>query len=71
MLPETKIYSEFIKRNKIVVGSDHFVYNVLVKPIIVPLEKHPNGKWSAENDDACYTKKAAIYWYVKNRTTNS
>jgi hypothetical protein len=67
MKAETKIYSDFIKRNKIVVSKDCFVYNVMVKPIVVPLTKDDDGKWIADNDDKCFTKKAAVYYYIKNR----
>jgi hypothetical protein len=68
MLPETKIYSDFIKRNKIVVRLDCFIYNIMVSPTIVPLTKDDKGKWYAENEDSCYTKKAAVYYYLKNKT---
>lgn len=67
MRAETKVYSDFIKRNKIVVREDCFVYNIMVKPIIVPLTKDDDGKWFADNDDKCFTKKAAVYYYIKNR----
>lgn len=67
MKAETKIYSDFIKRNKIVVREDCFVYNIMEKPIIVPLTKDDDGKWFADNDDKCFTKKAAVYYYIKNR----
>jgi hypothetical protein len=65
---ETKIYSDFIKKNKIVVSKDYFVYNIMIKPTIVPICKDDDGKWYADNDDKCHTKKAAIYWYLKNNT---
>lgn len=68
MIEETKIYSDFIKRNKIVVRKDLFVYNIMVKPIVVTIGKGVSGKWYADNQDGCYTKKAAIYWYLKNNT---
>lgn len=68
MKSETKIYSDFIKRNKIVVRKDCFYYNIMVNPIAVSLSKDDDGKWYAENEDKCYTKKAAIYWYLKNNT---
>lgn len=67
MKPETKIYSEFIKRNKIVVREDCFIYDIMRTPVIVPLFKHNDGKWNAGQDDACFTKKAAVYYYLKNR----
>ena len=68
MIAETKLYSDFIKRNKIVVTKDCFVYNIMIKPITVPICKDDDGKWYADNEDKCYTKKAAIYWYLKNNT---
>ncbi len=67
MNSETKIYSDFIKKNKVVVRSDCFIYNIMVSPIIVPLTKDDDGKWYADNDDKCFTKKAAVYFYIKNR----
>lgn len=67
MREETKIFSNFIKRNKIVVRQDCFIYNIMVQPIIVPLAKDDDGKWYADQDDKCYTKKAAVYYYMKNR----
>jgi hypothetical protein len=68
MIAETKIYSDFIKRNKIVVSKDCFIYNIMIKPIVVPISKDDDGKWYADSEDKCYTKKAAIYWYLKNNT---
>jgi|688.fasta_scaffold187529_2 hypothetical protein len=68
MIAETKLYSDFIKRNKIVVTKDCFVYNIMIKPITVPICKDDDGKWYADNEDICHTKKAAIYWYSKNNT---
>lgn len=68
MKAETKIYSDFIKRNKVVVRQDCFIYNIMIKPIIVPLSKDDDGKWYAGNEDKCYTKKAAVYFYLKNNT---
>ena len=62
MTNETKIYSDFIKRNNIAVGLDYFTFNNQQ----VALNKD-NGMWYAEQDDKCYTKKAAIYYYLKNR----
>lgn len=67
MRAETKIYSDFIKRNKIVVRTDCFIYNIMQKPIVVTLTKDDDGKWFAGDDDKCFTKKAAVYYYVKNR----
>jgi hypothetical protein len=40
----------------------------MIKPIVVPICKDDDGKWYADNEDKCYTKKAAIYWYLKNNT---
>lgn len=68
MKAETKIYSDFIKRNKVVVRSDCFIYNIMVSPNIVQLSKDDDGKWYAEQSDKCFTKKAAIYWWLKNNT---
>lgn len=67
MREETKIYSRFIKRNKIVVCANEFIYNILEFPIIVPLTKDEKGNWSAGDDDSCKTKKAAVYYYLTNR----
>ncbi len=66
MLAETKIYSDFIKRNKIVVKKDCFVHDIINSPKIVSLSQDDNGRWIAADDDSCFTKKAAIYWYLKN-----
>jgi len=68
MKADTKIYSDFIKRNKIVVRRDCFIYNIMVSPKIVSLSKDDDGKWYAEQDDKCYCKKAAIYCWLKNNT---
>lgn len=61
MIAETKIYSDFIKKNKVIVKRDSFIYN----GITVSLTKDFDGKWYAEQTDKCYTKKAAIYYYIK------
>ena len=66
MKSETKIYSNFIKRNKIVVRPDFFVYNIMTRPEIIQLVKF-NGKWYADDDPGCLTKKGAIYHYLTNR----
>ena len=63
MKTETKIYSDFIKINKIKVGLDHFFYNNERLNVL----RDDDGMWYADNEDKCYTKKAAIYWYIKNR----
>lgn len=61
MLKETQIYSNFIKENKII---DYFVFN----DINIPLNKDSDGKYYADNDDKCHTKKASIYYYIKNHS---
>ena len=66
MNAETKIYSDFIKREKVVVTKDSFQYNFNK----VQLQKDDDGKWYAEQDDKCHSKKAAIYWYIKNHLSN-
>lgn len=68
MNAETRIYSDFIKRNEVVVRKDCFVYSTMGKTIAVAVSKDDDGKWYADNEDKCYTKKAAIYWYLKNNT---
>lgn len=62
MLKETKIYSDWIKANKIIVYAHSFMF----RDEEISLEKDHQG-WRAGQDDACFTKKAAIYWYIKNR----
>lgn len=61
MLTETKIYSDFIKRNDISVLDGYFIHDGMA----VPLSKDDDGKWYAGNDDKCYTKKAAVYFYCQ------
>lgn len=67
MKAETKIYSDFIKRNKIKVTHYGFEF----KGDEVRVYKSENTKWwyAGEDGDNCYTKKAAIYYYFKNRFT--
>lgn len=67
MKAETKIYSDFIKRNKIVVREDYFFIPTMA---IVQLAKGGNGRWYADNDDASITKKSAVYFYCKNHFEN-
>lgn len=69
MRSETKMYSEFIKRNRISVTADSFTYSVNGVTVTVPLIKDGN-RWYAGNDDASMSKKSAIYWYVKNNDVN-
>jgi len=68
MNAETKIYSDFIKRNKVAVRSTMFAFLIDGEPKIVPLSKDDDGKWYAAEEDKCYTQKAAVYWYLKNNT---
>jgi len=72
MKAETRIYSDFIKRNKIVVGKTNFsdtnfafYYKGELK--VIPLRKcDETGKYFAGDDDASLTKKSAVYFYCKN-----
>jgi hypothetical protein len=64
MIQETKIYSDFIKANKVKVSKDFFIYN---SEEIMICQDDMTRKWHAGQDDGCYTKKAAIYYYIKNR----
>lgn len=68
MISETKIYSDFIKRNKIKVNSWGFIF----KEKKIRVYKSENSKWwyAGEDGDNCYTKKSAIYWYCKNNFNN-
>ena len=67
MKEETKVYSDFIKRNTIILSRDQFVYQGEKDEwIIIPLSKHDNGMWSADQDDKCYTNKAAVYYWIQN-----
>ena len=66
MKNETLIYSNFIKRNKVIVKKGCFCYGK--NNILIVLSKDFDGKWYAENEDKCYTKKAAIYYYLKKYT---
>lgn len=63
MKAETKIYSDFIKANKIKVSRDYFIY----KGEEIMISKDDDGMWYAENEDKSYSKKASIYFYIKNR----
>ena len=62
MIPETKIYSDFIKLHKVKVGINSFEF----KGKEINLYKCENGHWCANEDDPSHTKKSAIYWYIKN-----
>lgn len=64
MKAETKIYSDFIKRLGVVVKVDHFIFN----GDRIQLNRTIHNKWYADQDDNCYTKKAAIYYWIKNHT---
>jgi len=67
MIAETKIYSDFIKRNKIKVTHYGFI---APNGEEIRVYKSENSKWwyAGADGDNCYTKKAAIYWYLKNNT---
>jgi len=67
MKEDTKIYSDFIKRNKVASNKKYFAYydsNNKLK--VVPLGKDEKGKWYADQEDSVESKKCAIYWYIKN-----
>ncbi len=72
MRPETKIYSDFIKRNKIVVGKtnlsdSNFAFYYKGKLQVIPLRRcDETMKYYAGDDDASITKKSAVYFYCKN-----
>ena len=67
MKSDTKMYSNFIKKNKIVSNKESFTYLDVEKKLqVIPLSKD-NGRWYADEEDSCETKKCAIYWYIKNR----
>jgi hypothetical protein len=68
MKAETKQYSDFIKRNKIVVRKDCFICTIRGKPTTIPISKYNDGKWYAERWRGHGTKKAAIYWWLINYT---
>ncbi len=66
---ETKIYSDFIKRNadRLKVSKDYFVFDGMQYDI------HKDGwQWYiyayGKSIDGAPTKKAAIYWWCKNYT---
>ena len=68
MKAETKIYSDFIKNNRIVVTRDSFVYKSAKDNYKqISLSKDDDNKWYAGYDDKCFTKKAAVYYYLTNR----
>ena len=71
MNAETKVFSNFIKRNKIIVSRDQFVYYDQNKRVyeVVDLWKDDDGKWFAHCDDKCQNKKAAVYYYMQARFT--
>jgi hypothetical protein len=76
MKAETKIYNDFIKRNKIVVGQikkeypnysctfSFFVDNEL--KIVELVKDDETGKYYAGDDDCSLTKISAVYYYCKN-----
>lgn len=81
MKTETKIYSDFIKRNRICIGvvkpnyfnanSINFAFYLDGKLHCIPLRKEDTGKWTAGDGDQeqCLTKKSAVYHYCKNNFT--
>lgn len=76
MKPDLQVYSDFIKRNKVVVGISKyddanfaFYYEGALK--VIPLIFDPNCKlWFAANDDGCKSKKASVYYHLKNNYPN-
>lgn len=65
MIQETKIYSDFIKRNKIKVTHYGFIFKG--EEVRVYQSDEGKGWWYAgENGDNCHTKKAAIYYHIVN-----
>jgi hypothetical protein len=82
MKAETKIYSDFIKRNNICIGvvkpdyyngnDIYFAFYLNEKLHNIPLRKEDNGKWTAGEGDQeqCLTKKSAVYFYCKNNFPN-
>ena len=72
MRPDTKIYSEFIKRNKVrTVGCSFSYYDSNNLLQVIPLNKDDNGRWYADQDDSAESKKSAIYWYIQNNNNTS
>lgn len=65
MKGETKIYSEFIKRNKVKTTKCGYLFNGQE----VRIYKCEGSKfWYSElHQENCYSKKAAIYYCLKNR----
>lgn len=76
MKAETKIFSEFIKRNHIVVGKTNLSDSTFAlyyegKLHVIQIRKcDETGKYFAGDDDASITKKSAIYFYCKNHFQN-
>ncbi len=67
MKSETKIYSEFIKRNNIKVTRYGFI-SPNGKEMRVYKSESTKWWYAGEDGDNYYTKKAAIYWYLQNNT---
>jgi hypothetical protein len=67
MKADTKIYSDFIKRNKVKSTKNQFsFYDENNNLIVYSLSLDDDGLWYAEQNDKCETKKSAIYWHIKN-----
>ena len=65
MKADTKIYSDFIKRNGVTVSMYEFTFVSNGKKHTRTVYKS-GSLWYVENDDASHTKSAAIYWHIKN-----
>jgi hypothetical protein len=65
MNAETKIYSDFIKRNNIIVTSWGYTFS----GEDVRIYKSDESKWwySEIHQENCHTKKAAIYYCLQHR----
>lgn len=65
MKSETKIYSDFIKRNKVKVTKWGYTF----RGIEVRIYKSDESKWwySEIHEENCHSKKAAIYYCLKYR----
>jgi len=65
MNKETKIYSDFIKQNKVKVTKWGYEF----RGEEVRVYKSDESKWwySEIHQENCYTKKSAIYWCLRNR----
>lgn len=70
MKPETKVYSDFLKRHNINANNRYGSCIINEKLIRFSIQNHPNGKWSINDEDSCYTKKAAMYYFLKKQLEN-